>query len=210
MIGPSSSHTAGAARLARVARLIAGKPFTSVSFGLYGSFAKTFRGHGTDKALVAGILGIKEDDERLGDSFQIAESMGIGYRFYETKLKNVHENSALITFYRESAPFCEVTGSSVGGGQIVIKKIDGFDTDFSATSPTLAITHYDRKGMISAISKVLFDHDINIAVMRLSRTSKGDIAFCMIEADGVIPETAVNELQKNDRIISVKAINPQD
>ena len=125
MIGPSSSHTAGAAKLARAAITIIDEPISHVSFGLFGSFAKTYKGHGTDLALVAGILGLREDDERLTESFSMAQARNITYDFYETELVDVHENSVLMTFTLADGRIRNIVGSSIGGGQILIRKIDG-------------------------------------------------------------------------------------
>ena len=207
MVGPSSSHTAGAAKLGRIALLIAGKPFLHVSFGLHGSFAKTFRGHGTDKALLAGVLGLREDDENIKNSFALAAERKLTFEFYETVLKNMHENSVKFTFYFTDGSICEVVGCSIGGGQIEIRQIDGFDTFFTAQAPTLIITQNDQKGVVSDISRVLLENDINIAVMRLSRKSKGDVAFCTIETDSPIPPKAVKDIEAKENILRVRAVN---
>lgn len=207
MIGPSSSHTAGAARLARIARLIAVEPFTHVSFGLYGSFAKTYKGHGTDRALVAGALGICEDDERLIDAFDIADRLGIRYEFYEADLEDMHENSVKITFTAASGKKTEVIGSSIGGAQVLIRRINGFDTEFSAQLNTLVICQQDKPGVIKSVSGKLSENDINIAVMRLSRRARGDIACCIIETDDRIPDHVVRELQSIQNVNSVQAIH---
>ncbi|MEA4986451.1 MAG: L-serine ammonia-lyase, iron-sulfur-dependent subunit beta [Anaerovorax sp.] len=206
MIGPSSSHTAGAAKLARIARQIVGVPFTHVSFGLHGSFAKTYQGHGTDKALVAGALGLKEDDERLRQAFSLAEKEGITFDFYEINLDEMHENSVKMTFFRTDGIESEIIGSSIGGGQIVIRYIDGFETEVTAQSPTLLIRQYDRKGVVSDISTVLANNNINIGIMKLSRLERGQIASTVIETDDVIPQEVVKSLEKLENIISVKSI----
>ncbi len=207
MIGPSSSHTAGAAKLGRIARLIAEKPFKKVSFGLHGSFADTYKGHGTDIALVAGALGIYEYDERLSKAFEIAKEQGIEYEFYKIELDDMHENSVKITFEFENGEKCDIFGSSIGGGQVKIVKINEFDTEFNATAPTIIINQYDKKGVISHISRVLFDYNINIAVMKLSRTAKGKNACTIIETDSSISKEVVDKLRLIENIISVQAIN---
>jgi len=206
MIGPSSSHTAGAAKLVRIARQIVGVPFTHVSFGLYGSFAKTYQGHGTDKALVAGALGLREDDERLREAFYLAEKEGLTFDFYETDLDGMHENSVKITFFRTDGLKTEIIGSSIGGGQIIIKYIDGFETEVTAQSPTLVIRQYDRKGVVSDISAVLANNNINIGIMKLSRLAKGQVASTIIETDDMIPYKVVESLGRLENVISVKAI----
>lgn len=207
MIGPSSSHTAGAARLARIARLIVGKPFHRVTFGLHGSFAKTYKGHGTDLALVAGVLGLYEDDEKLSEAFTIADAQGISYSFYEEELIGMHENSVKMTFYLDDGSTSSIIGSSIGGAQIVIRKINNFEVDFSAQNSTLIIKQADKKGIVSFISRILADHDINIGVMKLSRKSKGDQAFCVIETDSEIPDSAVQQMKALDGVENVCAIN---
>ena len=193
MIGPSSSHTAGAAKLSRVARLIVKEPFTHISFGLHGSFAKTYKGHGTDKALVAGALGLSEDSEALADSFKLAKNQGLEFDFYEIELEGVHENTVKMTLTMLDGSQNVVVGSSIGGGQIEIIEINGFVTNMSLQLPTIVINQYDKKGVISEVSGILAEHSLNIATMKLSRTGKGDRACCIIEIDGEIPEEIEQE-----------------
>lgn len=207
MIGPSSSHTAGAARLARIAAQIVGKPFHRVSFGLHGSFARTYKGHGTDCALVAGALGMAEDDERLSQAFSIAAEKGLEYEFYETELPDMHENSVKITFYTDDGGSSVVTGCSIGGAQIIIKMLDGFPVDFTAQSSSLIIQQNDRPGMVHLVSGVLAEHGINIGIMKLSRRAKGDVAFCVIETDSPIPDAAVRRIKALEGIMEARAIN---
>lgn len=207
MIGPSSSHTAGAARLARISALIVGKDFYKVSFGLYGSFAHTYKGHGTDRALLAGVLGIREDDERLGEAFTLAQARGLEYSFYEAELENVHENSVLFTFECCDGSKYDIVGSSIGGGQILICRINEFETGFHAQAPTLLISHYDHKGVISQISGILSDAGVNIAVMKLTRKSKGDVAFCLIETDDAVCTDTVEQIRKIKDVMTVRAVS---
>ena len=207
MIGPSSSHTAGAAKLSRVARLIVKEPFTHISFGLHGSFAKTYKGHGTDKALVAGALGLSEDSEALADSFKLAKNQGLEFDFYEIELEGVHENTVKMTLTMLDGSQNVVVGSSIGGGQIEIIEINGFVTNMSLQLPTIVINQYDKKGVISEVSGILAEHSLNIATMKLSRTGKGDRACCIIEIDGEIPEEIEQDIMRNKNIISVKVIN---
>ena len=207
MIGPSSSHTAGAARLARMAAELVGQPFTHVEFGLLGSFAKTYMGHGTDVALVAGVLKIKEDDELLKDAFRLAAEQGLTYRFYETELSGAHENTVCITFSMANGKIREVVGSSVGGGQIKICKIDGFPLEMSLNMTTLLVLHRDAKGMIYHITHSLADHEINIATMRLTRQDKGAMACCVIETDSDIPDEVIAELEGLKDVHTVKVIH---
>jgi L-serine dehydratase len=207
MIGPSSSHTAGAARLSRAARRIAGGAFDHVSFGLHGSFAKTAGGHGTDRALVAGAIGLFEDDERIADAFSLARAAGIGWDFYETDLGEVHSNSVKMTFSMADGGSQEVVGSSIGGGRIAIVRINGFETELSAQSNTLVISQYDRRGVVSDITRVLAQNGINIGVMKLSRKKKGDRAFCVIETDDCIPKQVVKRIRALDNIIAAQVLH---
>ncbi len=207
MIGPSSSHTAGAARLGRMAAKLVGGTFTHVDFGLYGSFAKTYQGHGTDLALVAGVLGMKQDDERLSSSFEIAKEQGLTYRFYETEISGAHENTVCMSFSMTDGTTREIIGSSIGGGQIRICSIDGFPLEMSLNMTTLLVMHKDTKGMIYQITKILAANDINIATMKLTRQEKGAMACCVIETDSVIPEGVLRELEALQDIHTVKLVN---
>ncbi len=226
MIGPSSSHTAGAARLARVAARIVGRPFRHVSFGLHGSFAKTYRGHGTDLALIAGALGLREDDEHLRNAAkiarernapstntptaEIAREAGLTYDFYEARLDDMHDNSVRMTFILEDGNTREIAGSSIGGGQILIRRIDGLDVELTAQSPTLIISQLDKKGVVSEVTKILADGDINIGVMKLSRAAKGRVALCVIETDSALSEDLVARVAARKNVLSVQALNPDE
>ena len=207
MVGPSSSHTAGAARLGRMAAKLVGQPFTHVDFGLHGSFAKTYQGHGTDLALVAGVLGIYQDDEQLRYAFDIAKERGITYKFYEVELSGTHENTVRMTFYMQDGSTREIIGSSIGGGQIKICSIDGFPLEMSLNMTTLLVLHKDTKGMIYKITRILAANDINIATMKLTRQEKGAMACCVIETDSDITEYVVRELEEITSVHTVKVIN---
>lgn len=208
MIGPSSSHTAGAAKLSKAARIIAGGKISHISFGLHGSFAQTYKGHGTDKALVAGALGLEADDEHLADSFELAREIGMGFDFYETELENVHENTVKMTLTMEDGHTTQITGSSIGGGQILITQIDGYDMEISLQLPTIVIMQYDRKGIVTEVSGIMSEHDINIANMKLIRREKGEIACCIIETDEIIPSEVEDSIQKSKNIIYSRIVNP--
>lgn len=210
MIGPSSSHTAGAARLARIARAIVAQPFYQVSFGLHGSFAKTYKGHGTDRALLAGALGIREDDERLADAFSLAAQHNLAYEFYEIELDGYHENSVKMTFSLAGGTTCTVIGSSTGGGGIVIRRVDDFEVEFDAQLPTLLISQKDCKGIVSDVTRILADNEINIGVMRLSRSGKGGEAICIIETDGLISSDIVNKIRSVENVLSVRAVQANE
>lgn len=207
MIGPSSSHTAGAAKLAKTARLIYDKPFKKVSFGLGGSFASTYRGHFTDFALVAGALGMSEDDENLGHSFKIAQQQGVEFDFYPTEIPSVYENTARVTFFGEDGEEFFVEGASLGGGRILVTNINGLACELNATMPTVIVQQQDVKGVVSDVTTILAFNNINIGIMKVSRTSRGDKAFCVIECDDIIPENVIDELRQVNNVISVVVVN---
>ncbi len=205
MIGPSSSHTAGAARLARIAAKLAGD-FDFVSFGLHGSFAKTGKGHGTDKALLAGVMGIREDDEAIADAYSIADKSGIGYEFHEVELPGIHENSVRVTFYKNGRLLCQVDGSSLGGGEVMISRIDGYEVELSGNLPTIFIRQLDTRGVLSHITTVLAEGGINIATMKVSRKNRSEEATCVIEVDDVVEERTLRDIEENPNIYAVKFI----
>ncbi len=207
MIGPSSSHTAGAERIGRAAKTILGKPVASARFLLHGSFATTYRGHGTDRALAAGILGMDTDDERLRESFTLAEAEGISLSFEPADLGDVHPNTVEVQLEAADGERITVRGSSVGGGSIRITAIDGEPVDFDGSLPVLILRHKDQQGMISRISFVIAMQGINIANLKVSREQKGEIATTIIESDTVVPRDAVNEIAALAGIVSVRAVD---
>ncbi|MBE6888157.1 MAG: L-serine ammonia-lyase, iron-sulfur-dependent, subunit beta [Ruminococcaceae bacterium] len=210
MIGPSSSHTAGAAKLAKTAATIAGKPFNKVSFGLGGSFAHTYKGHFTDRALVAGALGMSEDDEELVNSFEIAQQRNIEFEFYPAEIVSEYENTAKITFYLEDGSEYFVEGASLGGGRILITNINGLACEITASSPTIIVKQQDVKGVVSDVSAILAYDNINIAVMKVSRTGRGDTAYCVIECDQIIPDSVIEDLKQVNNVLSVVVVNIQE
>lgn len=207
MIGPSSSHTAGAARIARIARLVAGNDVKKVVFGLHGSFAKTYKGHGTDKALVAGVLGMKEDNENIRESFSIAAEEGIDFKFIETEIKDGHENTVLIEIWDSNGIKHKLIGSSIGGGRILISNIDDFEVEIAAENPVIITRQRDKKGVISDITSLLARNNINIAVMRVSRKERGTEASTIIETDDEIPLSIIGEIKVIENIKDVKVMN---
>lgn len=208
MIGPSSSHTAGAARLAKFASILAGGKIKEVEFLLHGSFAQTYKGHGTDKALVAGILGMDPWDEDLKKSFSIAEERGIKISFTECDLGDVHPNTVKFMVKKEDGNIFEIAGSSIGGGNILIFDVDGQSVEFRGDYPTLITSHKDTPGVISQITGLLYSEGINIAAMKVYRNNKGDTASMAIEADNAIPEHILNSIKSITAIYSVKILNP--
>lgn len=187
MIGPSSSHTAGAARLAYVAWKIAGRQVKRAELTLYGSFAETGRGHGTDKALIAGILGMKPDDEGLARAPGIAAERGIDVEVIFSDDAMEQPNTARIRIESPDGTITEVVGASIGGGNILITEIDGLKVELTGDYPTLLVRHHDVPGVITEITRVLAENDINIAFMQVFRHGRGEDAFMTIETDEPIP-----------------------
>ncbi len=206
MIGPSSSHTAGAAKLGRVANQIVDSKFERVDFYLHGSFEKTGKGHGTDKALLAGVMGIYEDDERIQKAFHIAQEKGLEYRFKNIMMKNVHENSVMMKFYRQGNLVANIEGSSIGGGEIVITKIDGYDVQIRGNMTTIFIRQNDKVGVISHIASKLAEHNVNVATMNVSRSCKDEDAICILEVDGNIKMEVAKEIESYKDIKFIKVI----
>src|SRR5215208_1197140 len=198
MVGPSSSHTAGACRLGLLARgLVSGTP-QSALLELHGSFARTGEGHGTDKALVAGLMGFRPDDERIRTALQIAEQEGLDYRFDKTTLSDsAHPNTVRMTLERGDI-HASLTGSSLGAGRVLVTEIDGYPVEVTGNFHTIALVAEDRKGSIARITSILADHDINIATLRLTRKEKGGDAFMVIECDEVPDKKAGEELRALD------------
>lgn len=194
MIGPSSSHTAGAARIGFMAAKIFGVSIQRVTFELHGSFAKTYIGHGSDKALVAGVMGIKHNDERLRDAFALAEGR-LDYEFICTDLGDVHPNTVRITMFHDGTTMCCVQGMSIGGGNAVITKIDDVDVEVDGAYDTLITVHKDKPGMITLLSQVLSEERINIAFMKLFRKEKGDEAIMVLETDESISRHSLEKIK---------------
>ena len=187
MIGPSSSHTAGAARLAYVAWKIAGRKVEKAELTLYGSFAETGRGHGTDKALIAGILGMKPDDENLARAPEIAKERGIDVTVIFSDESMEQPNTARIRVESPNGTVTEIVGASIGGGNILITEIDGLEVELTGEYPTLLVRHHDVPGVITEITRLLSENHINIAFMQVFRHGRGDDAFMTIETDEKIP-----------------------
>lgn len=206
MVGPSSSHTAGAARLAKISKEIAGEDkFNKVEFYLHGSFAKTYRGHGTDKALVAGILGFEPDDERLKDSFRIVKENDIQIEFIETDLGYQHPNTVKIVFKYTHKNDFYVQGSSIGGGNVIVNDINGDLLEFTGVYPTMILKYPDRKGIISKVSSILSEADVNIATMKVTR--EGNEATMLCELDIQLDDDIVKEISDLSEIRTVRFIN---
>jgi L-serine dehydratase len=208
MIGPSSSHTAGAARLAKVAGIIAGEGIKRVEFLLHGSFAKTYKGHGTDRALAAGILGMDPWDDRLKDSLEIVKEQGIDIEFCEADLGDVHPNTVKFIIERHDGRIMEIAGSSIGGGSILITNVDGEEVKFTGEYPTVIIKHMDVPGVVSKVTTIMYDEKINIAFMKVFRGSKGARATMIFETDSIVPQYVIEKIKGVGYIASIRVINP--
>ena len=207
MIGPSSSHTAGALRIAHLAGKLAPGRILSVTFTLYGSFAWTYRGHGTDRALVGGILGFLPDDERIRDSFQYAKAAGLKYEFIENTIeKDIHPNTVDILLHCENDHTIKLRGESIGGGNAVIRQLNGIDIALSGAYSTLIVPHRDKKGVLAYITSVCSAIDLNIAFMKLYRKAKGDSAYAIIEVDSDINPSIIGALKCHDAIIDATIV----
>lgn len=186
MIGPSSSHTAGAARIGGVARALLGTRPARARIQLHGSFARTGRGHGTDKAIVAGLLGFAPDDTRLRDALQIARQQGMEVEICQQDLEDAHPNTARLYLTAPDGRTLEVQGSSVGGGSIRITDIDGMEVQLTGESPTLIVVHQDMPGTIAAVAETVAHRQLNISGFRLTRQSRGGTAVMALELDGAV------------------------
>ena len=183
MIGPSSSHTAGAVRLGLMARKILGEKVLKAGIQLHGSVAQTYRGHGTDKALIAGILGFAPDDERIVSALNIAKNQGVAYSFQTIKLEDAHPNTAIIHLTGETGRVAKVCGASVGGGNIMITNINGYAVELTGEYPALITIHHDKPGVITQVTQILARYAMNIAFMRVSRQNRGESAMMIMELD---------------------------
>jgi L-serine dehydratase len=206
MIGPSSSHTAGAVRLGRVAWKILGERAVKARIRLSGSFAQTYRGHGTDKAIIAGIMGMHSDDERIRCSLELAKEEGLEFSFEETDIPGAHPNTAWIRLTGESGAVCEIQGSSIGGGNILVTEINGMAVSFTGQYNTLLVLHYDKPGTIAAVTNFMAYSGTNIGNFRLTRPKKGGEAVMTIEVDGDISDELIRSLKILPNVINVVLI----
>lgn len=187
MVGPSSSHTAGAVRIGRMARtLLDGEPVRA-KIGLYGSFAETGQGHGTDKALVAGLLGLKPDDMKIPNSFDLAKQRGLKFSFEEARLRDAHPNTAVLAVERADGKTLTLQAASTGGGRIRVDKLNGVEVSFTGMFNTLVIRHKDIAGELADVTRELSNGRINIASMSLCRDRRGGDALTVIETDHKVP-----------------------
>ena len=207
MVGPSSSHTAGAARIGLITRRLLGVQPVAAQLLLHGSFAATGAGHGTDRALVAGLLGMGPDDPRLPASFELAQEAGLSLELGKTVLRGVHPNTVLLRVTAPDGRALEVVASSLGGGRVKVFSIDGLEASFTGDLPTLIIRNEDRPGHVAEVANLLSHHGVNIAAMQLYRDRRGGLAVMVIESDQPIPAALVDWLRRCPGIVRVVYLN---
>jgi len=200
MVGPSSSHTAGAVRIGFVSRKLMGEPIKSVQLLLYGSFLATGKGHGTDRALIAGLLGMQPDDERVPFSFEEAKKVGMEFVFGEANLKEAHPNSVVLKMVGQSGKKLKVLAASLGGGRMKICQIDGMEANFCAEYPTLIVQNLDQPGCVATVTTLLSMLGINIATLQLYRDSRGGDAVMVVECDREVPRESIMLLEQQEAI----------
>ena len=210
MIGPSSSHTAGAARIGNMGRTLLGEEVARADIGLHGSFAETGFGHGTDRALLAGLLGMKPDDLRIPNAYEEANRAGMAYSFRTVELRDAHPNTALLELTGKSGKKLTLQASSIGGGAIVVNKIDGIDVNFTGDFNTLIVRNQDESGSVAAITSILSQVHINVANMSVNRHRRGGDALMVIETDQHIKPHQVAFLSELTGILSVTYYDKED
>ncbi|MBM7837603.1 L-serine dehydratase [Alkalihalobacillus xiaoxiensis] len=206
MIGPSSSHTAGAARIGKVARTLFGEVPDKADLYFYGSFAKTYKGHGTDVAVIGGLLDYNTNDERIRDAYRYAKEAAMDVSIHEEGAIDHHPNTAKIKLYKGNREF-ELVGVSIGGGKIEIIELNGFELRLSGNHPAILVVHQDRYGVIAAVSNLLAKYQMNIGHMEVSRKEKGEQALMVIEVDQNVDEFLVQSLSELPHILHVSKIH---
>lgn len=207
MVGPSSSHTAGAVQIGLMTRTLLRSRPIKAEIGLCGSFAATGKGHGTDKALVAGLLGMKPDDMRIPTSFELAKQAGLNFKIDNIQLRDAHPNTALMKVSGEDGRVLEVQASSLGGGRIMLNKLDGIVVNCTGECPTLIVHNQDRPGHVAEVTSMLAKNAINIATLQLYREKRGGHAVMVIESDQPVDNAAIKWLEKQKGITKVTYIN---
>lgn len=203
MVGPSSSHTAGAVKIGYVSQKLLSEPVMSAEILLHGSFLATGKGHGTQFALVAGLLGMREDDSRIPQSLEIANQKNIKITFGKITLKGYHPNSVLLKLTGKNGRQLEIVGESVGGSVINIASIDGLSANFSGDNPTLIVHNKDQPGHVAEVTSMLSHKSVNIAAMKLYRAHRGGNAVMILELDQEVPQEALKWLTKLEGVEKV-------
>lgn len=210
MVGPSSSHTAGAVRIGLITRkLLADKPVKAEIF-LYGSFDATGKGHGTDRAVVAGLLGMQPDDMRIPKSYEIAAKEGLDFHFGQANLRGAHPNTVVIEVVGEHDRQLHVQACSTGGGRILVNKLDGIDVNCTCECPTLIVHNMDQPGHVAEVTSMLSHKSVNIAKMSLYRDKRGGKAVMVLELDQDVPREAIKWLERLEGVEKVTYISMGD
>ncbi len=208
MIGPSSSHTAGAARIGRITLALLGAPAVKAHILLHGSFAKTYKGHGTDKALIAGIMGMATDDPRIRQAPELAKEQGLAVEIETGDIDGAHPNTARITLEDASGRSVCLLGSSVGGGNILVTEINGMEVAVTGQQTTLIVLHRDAPGTIASVTEVMAEAGANICNFRLSRQKRGGEAVMTIEVDGTFGPEINERIKTLDNVFSSIMLQP--
>jgi len=206
MIGPSSSHTAGACRLGELARAIFGDTPRRARILLHGSFASTGPGHGTDLALVAGLLGMHPDDPRIPQALEIARGSGLEVEFAETNFGDAHPNTAQFELEGADGGRMCIRGSSLGGGDVVVTEIDSFEVELTGELPLLVVDHVDRPGEIAAVTSLLAETHVNVASMQVSRERRGARALMLIATDAEVDRVTAERIAKQPGVTGVRRV----
>lgn len=207
MVGPSSSHTAGAVRIGMISRQLLGYTPIMAEIVLHGSFAATGSGHGTDRAIVAGLLGMEPDDARIPTSYEEAAKEGMAFSISHREIRGAHPNTALITLTGSDGAKVTVQASSIGGGRIMVDKLDGIDVSFSGEHNTLIVYNEDKPGLVAEVSSLLAFSRVNIATLQLFRDKRGGTAVMVIEIDHPLPQEAVQMVNRLTAVIKATYIN---
>ncbi len=203
MVGPSSSHTAGAVKIGNISRKLLAENVKRAIISFHGSFLATGKGHGTDKALLAGLLGLAVDDEQIPHSFEIARERGVEFQFEGIDLGDVHPNSVKLNITGESGKTLEIIAASIGGGRVQICEIDGLKVSFCGDYSTLIVHNQDQPGLVTEVTALLADQSVNIATMQLHRASRGCTAVMVIECDQEVPEEAIHALEQLEGVVKL-------
>lgn len=207
MIGPSSSHTAGALKIALMARSIIGCRVVKARFILYGSFARTYKGHGTDRALIAGILGYGTEDKRIRNAFQYADEANLSYEFVtNTTNQDVHPNTVEMELEDENGEHYTILGESIGGGEVNLRKLNGIEISLDGNYRTLLVQMVDKPGTLAHVTKCMSDYNVNIAFLKMYREHRGEASYAVLEIDGEAPAEALDAVLEHPLIHKVTLI----
>lgn len=207
MVGPSSSHTAGAVRIGAMTRKLLGCEPTEAKICLHGSFAATGVGHGTDRAIVAGLLGMEPDNEEIPHGFEMAQERGMEFEFEKVEIPGAHPNTAVVTAAGVDGRRIKVRASSLGGGRILVNEIDDAEVNFSGEHPTLIVHNQDKPGYVAQVTSMLSANSVNIASMQLCRDKRGGYAVMVIETDESVNDQIINQLGKLEGIVKVTYVD---